>query len=258
MIPGIVAIVLLVVFDLLMFQTRNVLGRMDKPFGTKVSKQQPVMRKTHIIWEEEEHASLLDETKLSDTVSQREQTRQLLSVGRFDGFMDHINLNDEATVQESHPLRTDEWNVTLHWRKHTPLMRLNGTTTWNVQFHSNGYARFREAKSETNSNNNDFVSVGSWDILPTGRLVWMFPCVGSNKNSRRRQLLKEEQQDFNDGNLLFFADIHPNPFGSQPKMTRGFVILQKPQRRWFRPIVATFSAIGIGIDTADFSYQSRR
>jgi hypothetical protein len=82
----------------------------------------------------------------------------------------------------------------------------------------------------------------------------------------------------------FHADLHLNPFGSHPRLSRGLVLHGKKGDTtatdaehfgggiagdgcsssssssvgWFRPVVATFEGIGIGRDSADLSYRSRR
>lgn len=61
---------------------------------------------------------------------------------------------------------------------------------------------------------------------------------------------------------FFSADLHINPFGLHPRMSRGIVILwsndDHAKQKWFRPVVATFQGMGIGEDTADFSYSHRQ
>ena len=60
-------------------------------------------------------------------------------------------------------------------------------------------------------------------------------------------------------------DFHMNPFGVQPKFTRGLIFLPADNHLgnlWMkllriRPIVGTFTGKGIGIDTVDLSYQQR-
>ena len=125
-----------------------------------------------------------------------------------------------------------------------------------LEFADNGYVRLcpqHENDSDTsdldangNSNANadtDIATVtatstliGTWKLDPSG-LSWHLP--------------------LNDREHYFFADIHINPFGQYPKITRGIVIREHDKGKWFRPVVATFVGTGVGADTADFSYRHR-
>jgi hypothetical protein len=137
-----------------------------------------------------------------------------------------------------------------------------------LEFADNGYVRLcpQHANSDTsiadtNTNANTdtdtntdtstattSIPIGTWKLDPSG-LSWHLP--------------------LNDKEHYFFADIHINPFGRYPKMTRGIVIRERQSWKakskskskfkspWFRPIVATFVGTGVGMDTADFSYRHR-
>eukprot|EP00550_Attheya_septentrionalis_P003152 CAMPEP_0198284320 /NCGR_PEP_ID=MMETSP1449-20131203/3794_1 /TAXON_ID=420275 /ORGANISM="Attheya septentrionalis, Strain CCMP2084" /LENGTH=344 /DNA_ID=CAMNT_0043981329 /DNA_START=80 /DNA_END=1114 /DNA_ORIENTATION=- len=70
----------------------------------------------------------------------------------------------------------------------------------------------------------------------------------SNNNINRRT-----------GMLHYHADIHLNKFGKQPRMFRGVVTRDRcsDKPHLFRPVLATFTAQGIGKDTVNVSYENR-
>jgi hypothetical protein len=138
--------------------------------------------------------------------------------------------------QPPHKLRTSRWELRVDWRNgRTRQERLD------LEFSDNGYVRLLTSESATDSNGIDGeatpMSIGNWDLAPHG-LTWQIPMMD-------RQL------------FTFYGDLLLNPFGDQPKITRG-LILRETKSGWFRPVVATFTARGIGEDTADLSYRNRK
>ena len=94
--------------------------------------------------------------------------------------------------------------------------------------------------------------IGTWKLQPNGLIVQL-PLPINNRKGNEQHLIME-------------MDFHMNPFGAQPKFTRGLIFfsndnndavnpLMKLLR--IRPIVGTFTGKGIGIDTMDLSYQQR-
>jgi hypothetical protein len=95
--------------------------------------------------------------------------------------------------------------------------------------------------------------IGAWESLPYGAV---FTIYSSNHCK-----------------YVFHANLHLNPFGKKPKLLQGVVVreetsaypdaetdqpyLRRRRIPWFRPVVATFEALGTGEDMADFSYQNR-
>ena len=62
--------------------------------------------------------------------------------------------------------------------------------------------------------------------------------------------------------LHYHADIHLNKFGERPRMFRGVITRDRTGSsflppNFLRPVIGTFSAEGIGHDTADTSYRDR-
>lgn len=170
---------------------------------------------------------------------------------RSAGMMDD---EKEPVTEPPHPLRTDEWQLTLHWRQRPHTRRTKKDRLF-LEFAENGYVRTVVPSSESadrddqkgpprvdqrsSSDADEPLVVGTWKLGAAG-LSW------------KLQLDGDEQE------YLFVADLHPNPFGTQPKLTRGIVLQQGSASSWFRPIVGTFTGRGIGQDTADLSYRNRR
>ena len=105
----------------------------------------------------------------------------------------------------------------------------------------------------------EVVGLGRWEVYPWG--LWF--------NLRDADANHE---------LSFFSQLLLNPFGPHSKLLQGTILLYSrqanenplvdltedekwffasPNRRWFRPVIGTFSARGIGKDTADLSYKQR-
>ncbi|CAB9516793.1 expressed unknown protein [Seminavis robusta] len=180
--------------------------------------------------------------------------------------------------QASHPLRMEQWNLTLAWKEE----RRQRDKILTFEFNENGYVRSRHPNRAKNTYQQppkkrqytqQYYKKKLWKLLPEriqkrsaalGILApppeettlpyfvagtWKLAPSGVTWNMRW------------DGKTYhFFADLHANPFGRHPKMFRGIVMRDRrsfPLRLLFRPIVATFSGRGVGADTADFTYKSR-
>lgn len=160
--------------------------------------------------------------------------------------------NLELPPPMQHPLRTDAWKLTVRWRSNSNatkrflLPSKNEPNDILFEFADNGYVRARQqqngdatatpaAASSTGTSTGS--QIGTWTLDPSG-LSWTIP--------------------LNNTDHYFFADMHLNPFGKNPKMTRGVVIRDNASKsKWFRPIVGTFQGVGVGADTADLSYSHR-
>jgi len=62
--------------------------------------------------------------------------------------------------------------------------------------------------------------------------------------------------------LHYHADIHLNKFGERPRMYKGIVTRDRYESSFlpnnlFRPVIGTFSAQGVGVDTRDTTYKNR-
>ena len=114
-------------------------------------------------------------------------------------------------------------------RKEQSRLGIQGKTLL-LDFSETGHVRVLNNETST-------LSIGTWKLHPSG-ITWQFPIVSSNGGSSRTM-------------LQCHGDLILNPFGSHPRMVRGTIV--KNSRKWFRPVVATFSAHGIGQDTLDIS-----
>ena len=128
-------------------------------------------------------------------------------------------------ISKPHPMRTDEWCIQLRSGR-----RLFGTNTMNLQFSDNGFVKLLNESSTILE-----ASIGQWKVMPSG-IRWELP-VKTNHNKTTT--------------LHCHADLVLNSFGSQPHMVRGIITRDRFQdsflpRHWLRPVVATFTSVGIG------------
>jgi len=174
----------------------------------------------------------------------------------------------ETPTVPPHLLRMQEWNFTFAWKEQCNERDAH----LNFEFDPNGYVRClhpnrscrqKNQQSTAASSNSDKENsyrgrhrrqnyqfnhsesdddtqyiVGTWKLSPSG-VVWSMSW---------------------DGHMYsFFADLQLAPFGPNPKMYRGLVIRDRSilPKRFMRPIVATFTGMGVGTDTTDFSYKGR-
>ncbi|KAI2491488.1 hypothetical protein MHU86_23079 [Fragilaria crotonensis] len=149
--------------------------------------------------------------------------------------------------KEPHPLRTNVWRIRLtsRNRKYIPDESLI------VEFDARGYCKViqedenhdTKTTAPSISDNNNLVDpiyhgcVGKWNMIPAG--VW-----------------------WNFSSLQFWAEVHLQPFADHPRMLRGIVVRERSDqsiipKHWFRPVIATFEAVGIGEDFTDLSYSDR-
>ena len=183
------------------------------------------------------------------------------------------------TTKEVHPLRTNVWRIrlTLRKRNYIPDKYLV------VEFDARGYCKViqqgnnrDDTKTLTadspisyeDSHEDDPIymnCVGKWNMIPAG-VFWNF------------------------STLQFWAELHLQPFADHPRMLRGIIIRERyvnackklilcspsfsrqyslsfwkhdrsdksfVPKHWFRPVVGTFEAVGIGEDFTDLSYSDR-
>jgi hypothetical protein len=158
----------------------------------------------------------------------------------------------QQVIQEPHPMRTDTWQMKIHWKGRQRRQReRHFSKTMKLEFHPNGYVRAREVLRDGEAQ--PIFGIGEWEILPWGAVFTIYTS--------------------NHCKYIFHANLHLNPFGKQPKLLQGVVarettsayqddemdrsFLGRRRIPWFRPVVATFEAFGTGEDMADFSYQNR-
>ena len=165
--------------------------------------------------------------------------RRLFWQGRMDdksliGAMDADGSSATTSRPEPHSMRTNEWQVELSMsRKERHRLGIHNKTIF-LDFSETGHVRVM------NSNTSATLAIGTWKLLPSG-IMWKFPIQQTDSSAITT--------------IQCHADLILNPFGSRPRMVRGTMV--KNCRKWFRPVVATFSAEGVGQDTADVSYRDR-
>jgi len=191
-----------------------------------------------------------------------------------------------------HPLRTDEWRLTCRWKRRGGGDNDGGDNGRAVflEFSDNGYVRERRGAATKTGGGGDhnqdvedlslssvsFTNIGTWEITPTG-VVWKLRVRSRTGNSCSDGV----EEDDGEEEYEFRAGLHLNPFGAHPLFVRGIVLggggsdddgegdcggsngttegklARSRRKRWFRPVVGTFTGIGIGRDTSDLSYSNR-
>lgn len=185
--------------------------------------------------------------------------------------------------EEEHPIRTDEWllNIQLSpfvFQTKKESIFFGSTKRKSSQilkFSNNGYVLWNK-------------TIGKWSIDTSG-ISFSLPITLPEELHNHHNLelksplihtttttstddddedeLEFEMDSMNGGNtkkivwVHYHADVHLHKFGQRPKMFRGVItrdrIKNGKNSQWFRPVIATFTAIGIGKDTADTNYKNR-
>lgn len=110
-----------------------------------------------------------------------------------------------------------------------------------------------DEKSEDSISSRRVTKIGKWKMDMSG-VSWSMPVrVGSDDSSEG--VAKTTT-------LHYHADIHLSKFQEQPRMFKGVVSRDRfsgigIRKDLFRPVIATFTAEGIGKDTVDTSYKKR-
>ncbi|KAL7533304.1 hypothetical protein ACHAXR_005162, partial [Thalassiosira sp. AJA248-18] len=189
-----------------------------------------------------------------------------------------------SEYDEEHPMRTDEWQLDVRLSRlfskeegdlfpeycidrtgqtnNHPLNRRGSYRKRQVmQFARNGYVKLLEDEGGSNptttgAGKKKKPRVGKWRVAHSG-VAFDIPVQinvkrkrgGSNNNISRMTVLH------------YHADIHLNKFGERPRMFRGVITRDRHSSflppNFLRPVIGTFSAEGIGHDTADTSYKER-
>lgn len=187
-------------------------------------------------WEEEVPEPIKDNGNDEDKPAKR----RLFWQGRMNEEANSIQSQNIATASSEkkktpHSMRTNEWRLDLKMsRKERSRLGIENQTHLLLDFsEESGHVRVLK-------NENTTLSIGTWTLHPSG-ITWQFPM--------------RNDEDDTVVTLQCHGDLILNPFGSHARMVRGTIV--KNSRKWFRPVVATFSAIGIGQDTVDVSYRDR-
>mmetsp|Transcript_6667 Transcript_6667/g.12849 ORF Transcript_6667/g.12849 Transcript_6667/m.12849 type:complete len:435 (+) Transcript_6667:57-1361(+) len=198
-----------------------------------------------------------------------------------------------SDYDEEHPLRTDEWELNIQlsrlyskkegdWftecfidrasinnnhgdnRPQVKVIKRSQRSGYNkrqvMQFATNGYVKVLEDGdiSSTPPRKRSKTKVGKWRLGHSG-VSFDIPV----------QIVNDDSQNVKNGQntepnltvLHYHADIHLNKFGERPRMFRGVITRDRHSSflppNFLRPVIGTFSAEGIGRDTADTSYKDR-
>lgn len=214
------------------------------------------------------------------------EPRRLLWYGRFDDSMDWMPSEEAESVETSpllealglasapskaptqtpHPLRTNLWSLDILWmrpreRRQPSVFQRKLELDFNA---TTGLCLARTMGGPRSGDHRDVVGVGTWKIFPWG--IWF--------------TLQDVNGMFE---YTFTGQLHLNPFGDHAKFLQGSILryeelsssgdatqplyvedplqdsgfCRKRPRKWWRPVVGSFSGRGVGRDTADFSYQQR-
>ncbi|KAL7494138.1 hypothetical protein ACHAWT_002872 [Skeletonema menzelii] len=206
-----------------------------------------------------------------------------------------VENNEKRSSQydEEHPMRTDEWALDIHLSRlfaqegdelfpecytdrdgrsnKKPIKKNRYRKRQVMTFATNGYVKV-SVTDDDNNNDNDRIDtassviesrrnkprVGKWRIGHSG-VAFDIPVQMSvsRKNRDSGSKVKEPKMTV----LHYHADIHLNKFGERPRMFHGVITRDRHSTflppNLFRPVIGTFSAEGIGHDTADTSYKTR-
>lgn len=203
----------------------------------------------------------------------------------------HPNNNPlESEYNEEHPMRTDEWQLDIQLSRlfpkqegelftecyadsrttvqtnDLPKRRRNSYRKRQVmQFAMNGYMKILEDESKSTDTTSsgggsrrNKLKVGKWRIGHSG-VAFDVPVTVNIK--RKRGTSNDSNAICRATVLHYYADIHLNKFGERPRMFRGVITRDRHSSflppSFLRPVIGTFSAEGIGRDTADTSYKER-
>jgi len=181
-------------------------------------------------WEEEIPNAILESSAADDLSEPSSQTSRPLFWSREyeDKQFQPMKTASPRVEKEVHKLRTNLWKLSFKSRD----CRIFPEKSMVVDFDKSGFCLHK---------NND--TVGKWRISPNG-LTW--------------QISSSEEVA-----LYFSAETVLNPFGKHPRMLRGMVVRDRTASswlpsKWLRPVVGTFTAVGIGEDLVDLTYEDRR
>jgi len=145
-----------------------------------------------------------------------------------------------------------------------------------MQFARNGYVKIVEgdtttttATTTTSSKKKKKPRVGKWRMGHSG-VAFDIPMPIQRRVVERKGRKRGEEDENEDEEassprtmtvLHYHADIHLNKFGERPRMFRGVITRDRHSSflppNFLRPVIGTFSAEGIGRDTADTTYKER-
>jgi hypothetical protein len=222
---------------------------------------------TQILWEEDDVSqAVVDSERDHKSHRQHVMFGQYQAIDAFGG-MGETSRHRTGTKGE-HPLASDQWEFDIAWNK--KCRRHGKHQSLRMELHSSGYVRACDAGSDaTMADAPPAVAVGRWSKQPWGVRIVVRPLEtvvdtsadnSTTPGPHPRALSISQDEEW----ILFSPAFHLNPFGKHPKLTQGTIIQQKPTtwtiddqvstsrlmrdgvhlRRWFRPVMGTFSARG--------------
>ncbi len=242
--------------------------------------------------DERETESEIDDEHIIDPIIENRKSQWKVSKNS-----DKTETNNESRdIPEEHPMRTDEWLVEVRLSPFLILPRsirreasLLPQSFYNNQSSKKKSLRQRrqlmkfgrdgfvlllqeqgvpdEISGETNNEEINcrqiVTSIGKWQMNANG-ISWTMPTVSS-----------KQSDESNINTLLHFhADLHLSKFQNKPRMFKGTITRDrfskkslkdktdedegsKGKRKLLRPVIASFTAIGIGQDTLALQYKER-
>lgn len=138
----------------------------------------------------------------------------------------------EDDFTEEHPLRMALWKVNLR------LGMARSADSIQFYFNRSGKVSMHDGSGVT----------GEW-WFDQGGISWDMDITDVDNNAKKTT-------------YHYHADIHMNKFGERPRMYKGVVTRDRYKNSFlppslFRPVIATFSAQGVGKDTRDTTYKNR-
>ncbi|KAL3774266.1 hypothetical protein HJC23_005399 [Cyclotella cryptica] len=202
-----------------------------------------------------------------------------------------------SVLCEEHPMRTDEWELDIKLSRlfskeeaelfpeffsdsSQEMERMWSNRKRQVmQFARNGYVKVLQdnlltskkidassvaSSPTTERQRRREFKVGKWRIGHNG-IAFDIPVRVCLKKHNPGNKGSKEDDPMNQAEtvtvLHYHADIHLNKFGERPRMFRGVITRDRYSSilpsNFFRPVIGTFSAEGIGHDTVDTSYKNR-
>jgi hypothetical protein len=189
------------------------------------------------------------------------------------GDVDQLLPLPSLEIVEPHPLRTDTFELSIHWTGRRERRQRQGhfSKCMQVEFHPNGYCRSRSIL--VNDDNNEATTTSSVGRIPSGGggSIRRGPPHHSSPKKLKRAItfgigkwqvypwgIMFTIHDNNQVNYRFYSDLHLNPFGKQPKFTHGLVLRDEEEE--LEPVATTpTSSLLIGGDrpsTTSFSYYN--
>ena len=206
------------------------------------------------------------------------------------------SLNDNHVCEE-HPMRTDEWLIQVRLspflilpgtrrreaslfpesfiRRKTHRKQNLRERQQLMKFGRDGYVLLLEEKDEMDDaidgkqkGSIAVINMGRWEMSANG-ISWTLPASLSLQQNKRHDADNIEESKTR---LHFHADLHLSKFQNKPRMFKGTITRDRLPahsdtsddddsnifyKKLLRPVIASFTAVGIGEDTLMLQYKER-